>query len=369
MGRATSGAWPAMPLVDRYRSCSSEELASGYAELGGAIRALEAQRLAMLAGLDERDAWRVDGARHTAGWVATVDAVHRVNARAVVTVARALVDLPAIAAVTADGGLSFDQLRPLSATATPVTDDHWAVHGPGCDPGQLAAHAARTERVTRERAQEQEAKRTLSIWRARGGGSRLAGYLPDVDAAVLAAGLDRLAERYQPAPDEEWEPLALRRSASTRTTSGSGRMAAPPTRTTSSSCADATTRRSTRAAGRSPATRTIPWGCASSAPPVVSSPPDRRPAATGCEPGSSPTRRHHPTPQAGHAPRPITTPAAPTTRRPPGATTSTLSAPDSARKPSGTWPTTDHEADHRTSSCRRRHHVGRRLSLWRPVSG
>ncbi len=214
MGGAASGAGtgPVVSLVERYRSCSSEELASAYAELGGAVRALEAQRFAMLAVLDERDAWQVDGARDTAGWVAAVDAVRRVHARAVVTVARALVDLPAIAAVAADGGLSFDQLRPLCALATPVTDASWAERGPGYDPGQLGAHAARTERVSRERAQEQEAKRTFAIWRARGGGSRVAGYLPDVDAAVLTAGLDRLADRYEPPPEEEWEPLPVRRA-------------------------------------------------------------------------------------------------------------------------------------------------------------
>jgi hypothetical protein len=173
---------------------------------------LEAHRLAMLAVLDERDAWRVDGARDTAGWVAAVDAVRRASARATVAVARALVDLPAVAAVSAEGALSFDQLRPLCALATPSTDAHWAEHGPGYDPGELAARAARKERVTRERAQEQEAKRTLAIWSARGGGTRVAGYLPDVDAAILTAGLDRLADRYEPSPVEGWEPLSVRRA-------------------------------------------------------------------------------------------------------------------------------------------------------------
>jgi len=201
-----------VPLVDRYRTCSSDALASLYAELGGGARALEAQRLAVLAVLDERDAWKVDGARDTVGWVAATDAVRRANARPVVEVARALVDLPAVAAVAAAGRLSIDQLRSLCALATPETDVHWAERGPSLEPSQLAAEAARASRCARDEAQAQAAKRTLGIWKARGGGSRFAGYLPDIDAELLADRLDALAATYEPASGEAWQPLHVRRA-------------------------------------------------------------------------------------------------------------------------------------------------------------
>lgn len=203
---------PGDALVDRYRTHSSDALAVLYAELGGGARALEAQRLAVLAVLDERDAWKVDGARDTAGWVAATDALRRVNARPVVEVARALVDLPALAAVAAAGRLSFDQLRSLCSLATAETDAHWAERGPSLEPGQLAAEAARANRATREAAQAQEAKRTLRIWGARGGGSRFAGYLPDVEAELLTERLDARASTYEPAPGEAWDPLHVRRA-------------------------------------------------------------------------------------------------------------------------------------------------------------
>ena len=200
------------PLVDQYRSCTSEDLASAFAELGGGARALDAQRLAIVAVLDEREVWKTDGARDTAGWVAGVDALRRGTARSVVDVARALVDLPAIAAVAAQGRLSFDQLGPLCTLATPDTDAHWAERGPGLEAGQLGAEAAKATRTSREAAQEQEARRNLTIWKARRGGTRFAGYLPDVDAETLTAGLDRIATRYQPIPGDSWEPLQVRRA-------------------------------------------------------------------------------------------------------------------------------------------------------------
>ncbi len=207
-----SGEVPPTPLVDRYRTCTSEDLAAMYAELGGGARALEAQRLAILGVLDERDAWTVDGARDTIGWVSATDAARRVNAKGVVEVARKLKDLPAIAAVAAAGGVSFDQLRALCALATPDTDAHWAAQGPSLEPGQLAAAAAKATRVTREAVQQQEARRHLTWWKARGGGVRGSFYLPDVDADTLANGIDRLASTDKPAPGDPWDPVHVRRA-------------------------------------------------------------------------------------------------------------------------------------------------------------
>ncbi len=211
-GGGGSGEVPSTPLVDRYRTCGSDDLAALYAELGGGARALEAQRLAILAVLDERDAWAVDGARDTIGWVSATDALRRVNAKGVVEVARKLKDLPAIAEVAATGGVSFDQLRSLCVLAAPDTDTHWAAQGPSLEPGQLAAAAAKATRVTRESAQEQEARRHLTWWKARGGGVRGSFYLPDVDADTLSNGLDRLASGYKPAPGDPWDPLPVRRA-------------------------------------------------------------------------------------------------------------------------------------------------------------
>lgn len=148
-------------LLDRYRCCATDDLAAAFADLGAGIRVLEAQRLAMLAVLDEREAWRTDGARDSGGWVAQVDAVRVATGRAMVETARNLVELPLVAAVAAEGRLSADQLRPLTMVADRHSDAHWAAEGPSLDPSQLEAAARRARRVQREQAEEQRARRCL----------------------------------------------------------------------------------------------------------------------------------------------------------------------------------------------------------------
>ncbi len=201
-----------VPLVDRYRTCSSEELAAGFAALGGGERAIMAQRLAMLAVLDEREAWRDDGARDAAGWVAATDASRRSTGKAMAEVAKALTSLLAIATVVEAGGLSFDQLVPLCTLATPDTDESWAERASGLDAGQLAAEAAKVTRTEKEEIDRQLRARSCRAWNARGGGVRGSFYLPDTEAEVLLAGLDRLSVGYRPVPGEPWDPIHVRRA-------------------------------------------------------------------------------------------------------------------------------------------------------------
>ena len=199
-------------LLDRYRCFSSEDLAVAFADLGAGIRVLEAQRLAMLAVLDEREAWKADGARDSGSWVAQVDGVRVATGRAMVETARNLVELPLVAAVAAEGRLSTDQLRPLTTIADRRSDAHWAAEGPSLDPSQLEAAARRARRVQREQAEEERGKRCLRAWRARGGGVRGTFYLPDADGEAVLAELDRRAQRMRPVPGEAWDPLDLRRA-------------------------------------------------------------------------------------------------------------------------------------------------------------
>ena len=61
--------------LDRYRTMATDDVAAAYRDLGGLIRAIEAQRLAMLAVLDEREVATVDGCLDTAQWVAAAEGV------------------------------------------------------------------------------------------------------------------------------------------------------------------------------------------------------------------------------------------------------------------------------------------------------
>src|ERR687891_2793716 len=59
------------------------------------------------------------------------------TARVWVRVAHALEGLPRIAAAYAAGGLSWDQLRPLTTFASAETDARWAEEAPGRRPAWL----------------------------------------------------------------------------------------------------------------------------------------------------------------------------------------------------------------------------------------
>jgi hypothetical protein len=197
--------------LDRYRLMATEDLASAYRDLGGLVRAVEAQRLSLLAVLDEREAWRADGCLNTAQWVAATDVVTAATANATVDTARALVELPAIAAVAEAGGLSMAQLVPLTVIAEPETDARWAKEGPGCSPAALAQEARRRRAVRREEAEAQHRRRSFRRWKDRHGlGTRVAGLLPDDAAQILWNEIDRRAEQAGPDETGVYEPYASR---------------------------------------------------------------------------------------------------------------------------------------------------------------
>jgi hypothetical protein len=83
--------------LDRFRQLDSESLAHAYRELGGVLRAVEAQRLAILDVLVERQAWTEDSAADAGQWVAMTDAVTASEGRRRAATAVRLRELSAIA--------------------------------------------------------------------------------------------------------------------------------------------------------------------------------------------------------------------------------------------------------------------------------
>ena len=185
---------------------ATDDLAAAYRDLGGLERAIGAQRLAVLAVLDERGVAKADGALDTAQWVAATDLVPAGAARAAVDTARALPELPAIAEVAETGGLSMAQLAALAEIASPESDERWAKEGPGCTPAALQQLARQQRRVKREDAQRQDRRRSFRWWKDRHGyGTRFAGVLPDDAAAVVTGAIERRVEEMGPV-DGVYEP-------------------------------------------------------------------------------------------------------------------------------------------------------------------
>src|ERR671919_1624211 len=90
------------------------------------IAAASAQALRSVAKVDRSGLWRRDGATSMSSWLAARYGLGWGTARVWVRVAHALERLPRIAAAYAAGGLSWDQLLPLTTFATPETDARWA---------------------------------------------------------------------------------------------------------------------------------------------------------------------------------------------------------------------------------------------------
>src|SRR4051794_2469661 len=101
--------------------------------LGDTIAQLHALQMATVASLlevirefDRREAWRRDGATSMTDWLVARLGVSRRTANDLVGVGRRLTDLPVLADVFGEGGLSFDQVRAASELADPDTDSEVA---------------------------------------------------------------------------------------------------------------------------------------------------------------------------------------------------------------------------------------------------
>lgn len=197
--------------LDRYRTMGTEELAEAFRELGGVQRVVEAERLQILAVLDERKAWRQDGALDAGQWVALTDVVPAGEGRAWARVAERLASLPAIRAVAAEGRLSFSQLRPLVELADTSSDAAWAEDGPSWSPAALQRLVQQKRARSREEALRQHGRRSFRWWPDRHGhGKRFAGLLPDEAAEVVIRELEARVATMGPDDQGVYEPYTSR---------------------------------------------------------------------------------------------------------------------------------------------------------------
>ena len=114
----------------------------------------------------------------------------------VARVARTLVDLPAIAKVFGEGGLSWEQLVPLCRLATADTDTRWATEGPGYAPAELWRLARRANPPTAKEAMTAHEARGVSCRADRkvAGLDVLTLRLPEAEMATVVARVNDLAD-------------------------------------------------------------------------------------------------------------------------------------------------------------------------------
>jgi hypothetical protein len=159
------------------------------------MMAASAEALETVARYDDKRLWARDGATSMTSWLAGRYGLAWGTAREWVRVAHALRGLPKIAETYASGGLSWDQVRPLTRFATPESDEFWARKAPGLRPSTLHREARRHERIRSEEETELHRQRFLSLnWDYDLPVLHLEGMLPAEQGAALQAALERRAE-------------------------------------------------------------------------------------------------------------------------------------------------------------------------------
>jgi hypothetical protein len=128
-------------------------------------------------------------------------------------VARSLESLPKVAAAAWAGGLTRDQLQPVTEVATSATDAEWAVRGTTVAPVDLQRMARTAKAVTAADAEARRKARFVSSWRdSEQGMAAGRWWLPDVDGVLVDKVLDHMAERMRPAKGMAWDSLAHRKA-------------------------------------------------------------------------------------------------------------------------------------------------------------
>jgi hypothetical protein len=195
-------------LVPICRSRNAEELdqlGDEIATLSTHIDAATARLLALIREFDARGGWAQHGCRSCAHWLSWRVGLDLGAAREGVRVARALGELPQLAAALARGELSYAKVRALTRVATPETEARLLTVG-------QTAPAAHVERIVRawrrvdrrleaEEAAARHARRGLQVYYDADGMLVVRGRLEPETGALLVRALEAAGESlYQRAP-------------------------------------------------------------------------------------------------------------------------------------------------------------------------
>jgi hypothetical protein len=154
------------------------------------------RQLALIADLDRREAYLVDGAVSMADWVAYKYGWAETNARRRLRAALALEYLPAIAEAFESGLLPWDKVRWLIEFATPVEDAIWANDAVGMSAAEVRSIALHRRRLAKETADRRFRRRYLRMRvNEEEGEFRFWGRLSDTEGAVVKKALERIADR------------------------------------------------------------------------------------------------------------------------------------------------------------------------------
>ena len=171
----------------------TDALVSSVTQHHRAISAHQSQLLEAVAELDQRRAWRVDGATSMVAWLVQRCGVSAATAREWVTAAAKLPSLPKIADALARGKLSFDQVKPLVEVARPETDARLAEEATHWSAKQVRELALAARDQSDQRSTGFYARRFLRFDDRR---RTLTGTLPEDQYVVVKSSLIARASRH-----------------------------------------------------------------------------------------------------------------------------------------------------------------------------
>lgn len=152
--------------------------------------------------------WECDGASSMANWLVNRYNISRRTASDWVRVAHSLQELPALRAAYAAGRISWDQLRAVTRTATPDTDDDVAAEAPSLSISQLREKSrelsvGEVERIHRDRSFTWSFDEEKPIL-------RFSGAMVDADGVELVKTITRMAIQAPPEEDGTYQSFEAR---------------------------------------------------------------------------------------------------------------------------------------------------------------
>ncbi|MDQ6928352.1 MAG: HNH endonuclease [Actinomycetota bacterium] len=180
---------------------SLDQLEKEICELNAHITAATGRFLALVAEYDRREGWLTWECRSMAHWLSWKCGIGLNAAREYVRVARALEDLPAMAAALCQGEMSYSKARALTRVATPASEGALVELSRSATASHLETFVRHYRRVDADEAEARHEARSVT-YHHEDGMLVLQARLETEEAAVLLAALNdatfRLAAGSQP---------------------------------------------------------------------------------------------------------------------------------------------------------------------------
>lgn len=201
-----------------YEQCTPDEREQLLDRLFTERNALLDEAFRVILAADASEDHRADGCLSMANWLSYRYRVSSSTARQWVKAAAALEELPLIRARFVAGELSFEQVRHALTFAEPADDAELADLLPSLSCAEIELLAKQRRRARKSDHDESHRLTHLRLRPDRSGlGVRLSGYLPNDDAAIVEAALDRRAEAAGPDPETGlWAPHDQRAAGALR---------------------------------------------------------------------------------------------------------------------------------------------------------